>query len=130
MKLTNIQIKQSLNSLGSLMSQPLPVTLSFKLKKLKKLIVPILEIVDEELKSINTTHQSLKEDGTPEVAMDNQGKPLEGYIVLTKAGIEATQKLLEVTNEVEFEQIKISDLPDSIKLTTYDLEVLEWLISE
>jgi hypothetical protein len=128
MKLKNAQIAASLDPLARLIGQPLPVGISFKLKKLKKALAPVLDLINEEIKSINDQYTVKDDAGNNKPVVDQNGKVLEGYFILSKEGVAERIKLDAVESEVEVEQINIADLPEKTLISEADLEALDWLL--
>lgn len=130
MKLSNAQILGSIASLSRLMSQPIPISISFKLKKLKKELDPIIEIVNENIKEINEKFVVKNDKGENVQVVDNSGKVVPDYFMISDEGVAERRKLDIIENEVNVEPIKVSDLPAATMLSEFDLEVLDWLLVE
>jgi len=128
MKLTNAKIVNSTESLSRLLSQPLPINISFKLKKLKNVLIPLIELINDGLKDVNDRFTVKDNDGIPAPVTDNLGKVVPGYFIISQEGATEREMLLAVENDVEFDVINITDLPEKTLLSEYDLEILDWLL--
>lgn len=128
MKLTNAKILNSTESLSRLLSQPLPINISFKLKKLKNVLIPLIELINNGLKDVNDRFTVKDNDGIPAPVTDNLGKVVSGYFIISQEGATEREMLLAVENDVEFDVINITDLPEKTLLSEYDLEILDWLL--
>jgi hypothetical protein len=128
MKLTNAKILNSTESLSRLLSQPLPINISFKLKKLKNVLIPLIELINDGLKDVNDRFTVKDNDGIPAPVTDKLGKVVPGYFIISQEGATEREMLLAVENDVEFDVINITDLPEKTLLSEYDLEILDWLL--
>jgi hypothetical protein len=130
MKITNIKLYVSVEALARLMAQPLPVAMSFKLKKLKKTLLPIIETIEEGIKEVNNQYILKDDAGNARVVTDQAGKVIPGAYLISKEGVDERNKLDAVENEIEVDVIKISDLPAATTISENDLEALDWLLVE
>ena len=112
------------------MAQPLPVAMSFKLKKLKKTLLPIIETIEEGIKEVNNQYILKDDAGNARVVTDQAGKVIPGAYLISKEGVDERNKLDAVENEIEVDVIKISDLPAATTISENDLEALDWLLVE
>ena len=130
MKLSNIQITNSVPALCRFMAQPISVSASFKLKKLKRELDPIIGMINENIEELNERFALRDDKGEKISAVDRAGNTIPGAFAISQDGVDEKSRLDAIVNEVNVDPIKISDIPSSVLISEVDLETLEWLLVE
>lgn len=121
----NIDLYKSVPAIGKLLGQELPISLAFKLKNIKKTVEPVIQLIEESKKEIETKYKLEKP------VIGNDGKPVEGAFYISDEGAKQRQELFDVECNMSIEKISIDELTKAeVKISEVDLESLEWMIKE
>lgn len=119
----NYELYNSVPAIAKLLNQDLPIKLAFQLKKIKKAIEPILTLIEETKKEIETKYK------TDQPVLDKDGKVVEGAFFISEQGNKERNEFFSLESKVEFEKIDVDDLVKAnVTLSVADLELLDWLL--
>jgi len=130
MKLTNAVLVNSVGSLNTLSELDLPVKTAFKLAKLSRKIDNLLQIYNDILKKLQTTHAELDENNQPKSVPNSDNPNLRHLIFKDPEAFQREyQELLLIENELDVSQLTIEELGD-VKVKTSTLYQLSWLFED
>jgi len=119
------RLENILLSLNNLFRKELSVKISYKLKKLNKILIQEYEQLEESRKSLIDKY-ALKNDDGSVVVKDNLVQFDNDNLILFNKDFET---LVNIDFEIDFEAININDLGD-INISPFDLMVLDEFITD
>lgn len=124
MKLSNLQLVNSIQVLKQLSNQSLPIKVSFYVSKNIKSIQAAAEVFEEEKKKLMKQYCEKKEDGSLNVHEDGT------VDILDKEGWNKDfGELLELESEVDVIKISISDF-NQTAITPQEVQAVEFMLKE
>ena len=136
MKLKNSQIRSSYAVIENLVKAPLPFRAKLTVSKAKKALGEVHEVYEQSFQELIQNYVKTDEDGNPVVPLDDNGKPVEGQVIIddTKSA-EFNQKFIDLNNEeVDIGDHNIELTPEVEEALTavedFDPTSILWLFDE
>ncbi len=105
-----LEVLEMKESLSNIISQPLPIKVSFKMSKIIKAIDEELEIYNNKNNDLIRKYGEETEDGKIKVSDDNRESYFKEY-----------KELLDVDIEIQLDPISVNDLGDNLAIKPIDL---------